>query len=190
MTDAEGVQNGTEYTECSLVAPFARTLLSLSTSEVGRLAITVVESEGPIHTEEVARRIREAFGLQKTGNRILNHVREALLAEARTGMISRQKEFWTIPGRHIQEVRSRRAATVQLRRAAMIAPEEYHLAILRIIEEAVAISFEDLGVETARRFGFDRTGPELKQEISVRISELVKLRKIIHDGSKLRIASC
>ena len=48
---------------------------------------------------------------------------------------------------------------------------EYHLAmlIMSIIEGAVVISREDLGVETARRFGFDRTGPDLKEEINRQI---------------------
>jgi very-short-patch-repair endonuclease len=162
-TADESSEAGTEYKECSLVVPYGRNLLDLSIAEVGRLALAVVEAEGPVHTEEVARRIREAFGLQKTGNRILKHVREALMAQARSGMIKREQEFWTIPGREIQEIRTRRTAALSLRRASMIAPAEYHLAMLSIVEEAVAISPDDLGVETARRFGFDRTGPDLKQ---------------------------
>jgi hypothetical protein len=59
----------------------------------------------------------------------------------------------------------------------MIAPAEYHLAMLSIIEEAVAISPDNLGIETARRFGFDRTGPDLKQEINLQMSVLIKLLK-------------
>jgi hypothetical protein len=51
----------------------------------------------------------------------------------------------------------------------LISPGEYHLAMLSIIEGAVVISREDLGVETARRFGFDRTGPDLKEEINRQI---------------------
>jgi hypothetical protein len=71
----------------------------------------------------------------------------------------------------------------------MIAPGEYQIAMLRIIEEAVAISREDLGVETARRFGFDRTGPHLKEEINRQISALVKVGKIVIDGSMVRAPS-
>ncbi len=185
----ESAEAGTEYKEYSLVVPYGRNLLDLSTSEVGRLALSVVEAEGPVHTEEVARRIREAFGLQKTGNRILKHVRDALMAQARSGMIRREQEFWTIPGREIQDIRTRRTAALPLRRASMIAPGEYHLAMLSIIEEAVAISRDDLGVETARRFGFDRTGPDLKQEINRQVSALIKVGKIAVDGSMVRATS-
>jgi very-short-patch-repair endonuclease len=182
----ESAESGIAYEECSLAVPYGRNLLDLSLAEIGRLVLAVIEAEGPIHTEEVARRIREAFGLQKTGNRIMKHVRDALLAQARGGMIKRDNEFWMIPGREIHEVRTRRRAALPLRRADMIAPAEYHLAMLNIIEEAVAISPDDLGVETARRLGFDRTGPDLKQEIHQQMSALIKLGKIVADDSKVR----
>jgi very-short-patch-repair endonuclease len=185
----ESAELGAEYDECALVVPYGRNLLDLNIAEIGRLALTVVEAEGPVHTEEVARRIREAFGLQKTGSRILKHVRDALLAQARTGVIKQEQEFWTIPGREILEIRTRRMAALPLRRASMIAPAEYHLAMLSIIEEAVAISPDDLGVETARRFGFDRTGPDLKQEINLQMSVLIKVGKILMNDLKVRVST-
>ena len=44
----------------------------------------VVRYEGPIHTEKVARRVREAFGLERTGRRILeNHRPEPVIPKAR-----------------------------------------------------------------------------------------------------------
>jgi hypothetical protein len=111
------------------------------------------------------------------------------MAQSRTGTIRREQEFWTIPGREIQDIRTRRTAALPLRRASMIAPGEYHLAMLSVIEEAVTISREDLGVETAHRFGFDRTGPDLKEEINRQISALVKAGKIAIDGSIVRAPS-
>jgi very-short-patch-repair endonuclease len=185
--DCTGI--GTEYRECSLVVPYGRSLLDLGTAEVGRLTLAVVEAEGPVHTEEVARRIREAFGLRRTGNRILKHVRDGLMAQSRTGTIRREQEFWTIPGREIQNIRTRRTVALPLRRASMIAPGEYHLVMLRIIEEAVTISRDDLGIETARRFGFDRTGPDLKEEINRHISVLVNGGKLAIDGSIVGVPS-
>jgi hypothetical protein len=54
---------------------------------------------------------------------------------------------------------------------------------------AVAISREELIVETARVFGFDRTGPDLKEEIGLQITALLRDRQIVADGSVLRTAS-
>jgi hypothetical protein len=47
----------------------------------------------------------------------------------------------------------------------MIAPAEYQFAMSTAINKAVALSRDDLIVQTARLFGFDRRGPDLTQEI-------------------------
>jgi len=69
----------------------------------------------------------------------------------------------------------------------MIAPAEYQLAILTIIAEAVAIERDDLVVETARLFGFDRTGPDLKEAIDKQTAMLVKTGRLQLDGDILRL---
>jgi hypothetical protein len=69
----------------------------------------------------------------------------------------------------------------------VIAPAEYQLAILTIIGEAVAISGDDLVVETARIFGFDRTGPDLKEAIDRQVERLVKEGRLGLDQGGLRL---
>jgi hypothetical protein len=148
--------------------------------------LLVVDREGPVHTEEVARRIREAFGLQRTGGRILEHIRAGLDHLAQTGQIEQDDEFWSSTGRALQAIRDRRNASLPLRRAAMISPAEYQLAITRIISDAAAISREDLIIETARLFGFDRTGPDLREAIDRQSEILVDLGRFHLDGDVLR----
>ena len=70
----------------------------------------------------------------------------------------------------------------------MIAPAEYQLALLTIIAEAVAISGDDLIVETARLFGFDRTGADLKEAIDRQVERLVKERRLGLDENGLRLS--
>jgi hypothetical protein len=161
-------------------------LLDLSVFEIAPIALVVVKGEGPVHTEEVARRIREAFGLQRTGNRILEHVLASLEHLAQTGQIEHDNDFWSPIGRDLKAVRDRRNASLPLRRAAMISPAEYQLAITSIISGAVAISREDLIIETARVFGFDRTGPDLREAIDQQSEILVDLGRFHLDGDVLR----
>jgi hypothetical protein len=85
-------------------------------------------------------------------------------------------------------VRSRRNAALPLRRATMIAPAEYQLALSTIIADAVAISGDDLVVETARLFGFDRTGPDLKEAIDRQVGKLVKEGRLHLDEDGLRFS--
>jgi very-short-patch-repair endonuclease len=186
--DADVPLNAVPYKECALTIPYRRDLLELSVIEISRLALVVVESEGPIHTDEVARRIREAFDLQRTGNRILAHVRSGLEHLSRAKSVIRDGEFWSVVGQEIQFVRNRRGAALPLRRATMIAPVEYQLALSIIISDAVTISREELVVETARLFGFDRTGPDLKEAIDRQVAKSVKAGRLHRDGDVLRQA--
>jgi very-short-patch-repair endonuclease len=182
----DGLTSETHYKECAIAVPFRRGMLELSVAELSRLSLSVVEAEGPVHTEEVARRLREAFGLQKTGNRILKHVKDSLSYLNRSGLVARDGDFWIIRGSDSLVVRSRRNAPLPLRRATMIAPSEYQLAISTVIDEAVSISPDELAVETARRFGFDRTGQDLKQEIDRQVKTLMRAGKIVLDGEVIR----
>ena len=70
----------------------------------------------------------------------------------------------------------------------MIPPAEYQLALLTIIADAVVISGDDLVIETARLFEFDRTGPDLKEAIDRQVERLVKEGRLHLDENGLRIA--
>ena len=181
--------NTVEYEECAPTVPYGRNLSALSIVEIARISLVVVEAEGPIHTEEVARRIREGFGLQKTDNLILADVRAGLHYLSRNATVVRDGEFWLAAGRKVSRVRNRRNAPLPLKRAAMIAPAEYQVAISTIISEAVAISHDDLVVETARLFGFDRTGPGLKEAIDQQCATLVQMGRLHIDGDILRLGA-
>ena len=183
------LSNTIEYKECAPTVPSSRDLLDLSILEIARIALVVVEAEGPIHTEEVARRVREAFGLQKTGKLIVAHVRAGLQYLSRNASVVRDGEFWLAAGRDLPTVRNRRNAPLPLRRAAMIAPAEYRLAISTVISDAVAISRADLVVETARLFGFDRTGSDLKEAIDQQCATLVQMGRLHLDGDVLRLGA-
>jgi very-short-patch-repair endonuclease len=187
LDDATVLSKTVEYKECAPSVPYRRDLLDVSITDIARIALEVVEAEGPIHTEEVARRIREAFGLQKTGKRILAHVKDGLKHLARKATLVRDGEFWSIRSQELSAVRNRRNAALPLRRAAMIAPTEYQLAISTIVSDAVAISRDDLAIETARLFGFDRTGPDLQEAIDKQTKTLVKMGRLELAGNVLRL---
>jgi very-short-patch-repair endonuclease len=181
--------NAIQYKECVLRVPLRRNLLDMPVAEVARFALEVVEAEGPVHTYEVARRMREAFGLQKTGNRILAHVKSSLNHLSRRGNVTREGEFWSSVGQVISAARSRRNASLPLRRANMISPAEYQLALLTVVSEAVSISEDDLIVETARLFGFDRTGSDLQEAIDSQVDRLVNAGRLHRDDTGFRLAA-
>lgn len=161
------------YRECVLRVPAGMDLLGLDRAALAELAVAVVREEGPIHVEEVARRIREAFGLERTGRRILAAVRAALQAAGRDGAVIRDGEFWAVAEPGPSRPRCRKTAPAPLRRADRIAPCEYRLAVRTVLAECVGIKRPALIVETARLLGFERTGNGLDRAISEQIDALI-----------------
>lgn len=166
------------YQECCPEVPSHRELLQLGRVEMASIAAFVAKAEGPIHAEEVARRIRGAFGLERTGSRILNAVTQALRAAERQGEVISEEGFWSAPERTHPLPRHRRHAALSLRRSDRIAPHEYRLAILQVVEAAVGIDRKDLIIETARLLGFDRTGTDLQAAIDKQIEVLLPADRI------------
>ena len=175
------------YEECQLTVPKQRELLQLNQFEMAAIAALVVKAEGPIHAEEVARRIREAFGLERTGSRILNRINQALRTAEAQGEVISEEGFWSARERTQSLPRHRRHAALPLRRADRIAPHEYRMAILRVVEAAVGIDRKDLIVETARLIGFDRTGVDLQAAIEWQITVLLNNDRLHSENGHIRL---
>ncbi len=109
------------------------------------------------------------------------------MRQAQERGLDRSGEFWTVKGRDTLIIRDRRHAPLPLRKAAMIAPSEYRLAIATALKEAVSMSREELLIQTARLFGFDRTGPDLKMAIEHEADAMPAIGSIALNDDRLTI---
>jgi very-short-patch-repair endonuclease len=175
------------YQEYELRVPRTSELLDMPQRTLLDMVETVVRFEGPIHAEEVARRIREAFGLERTGRRILETISGGLETLVRQGSIAREGEFWSQANIARQKPRSRRDAALSLRRPDRIAAQEYRLAINAILRGSVASSKSELTASVARVLGFDRTGHGLDRAISDQIDCMIRTGAIADTGGRLEI---
>jgi len=181
------VPAATPYRECDLRVPRGADLFSYNRDALSELAVSVVRAEGPIHVEEVARRIRGAFGLERTGRRILSRVDTALKRAARRGVLERVGEFWVVNGARPNAPRSRRDVSSPLRRPDRIAPMEYRLAIKTVLQSCVAATRSELVVGVARLLGFDRTGNGIDQAISNEIESMVEGGVLNDTGGRMTL---
>ncbi len=163
-------------------------ILALSRRQLLDLCVSVVKVEGPIHSEEIARRVREAFNLDRTGRRILDSVIGALRVGRETRVLVAEGDFLDLPDRKLERPRDRRMAAPSIRRADRIAPKEYKKAIELALIDAVALCREELMIETARSLGFDRTGIDLQVAIGMQIDDLVGKGEIVESETGLRKA--
>jgi hypothetical protein len=121
---------------------------------------TAVEIEGPIHQEEVARRVAKAFGLEKAGARIQTATFEGLKF---ANGLSVENNFWSIEGDIKKVVRNRsNVVNKNLEKAEFLPPSEIRVALEHLVKSSVQIEDAELIQQVSRLFGFQRCGPDLK----------------------------
>ena len=158
-------------------------------TQLAELALKIVEIEGPIHQNEVARRVASAFGKERTGSRIASAVAAALKhAHAKSGGdLKEVGGFWLTADQNMAPpVRDRSAEAGSLLKADMLPPMEVAAAIRTTLADCGSVQPDELAQAVARVLGFKRTGPEIKQAIASVIDELVSRGELSDAAEGLR----
>jgi phage tail protein X len=134
--------------------------------ELQILAQKIVEHEGPINAEEVARRISACFGRERAGNRILNVTKRALGALVNRSLIAFDDGFY-LTEEHLNApaVRDRSSETGATLKASSISLLEIRAAIKIAQDDNAGAADEDLVRAAARLLGFKRVGSDLRARI-------------------------
>lgn len=158
-------------------APYVRAELSANSavepheapiSQLSSLVRKIVDIEGPLHVDELGRRISAAFGKARTGNRIVEATTRALRHALDTHSALRQVGSFVMTVEQAEKppVRDRSNETGSLLRASNLPPSEIRAAAAQIRSESGETSQDELVVAIARLLGFQRVGPELSQAIA------------------------
>ncbi|MGH8615464.1 MAG: DUF3320 domain-containing protein, partial [Gammaproteobacteria bacterium] len=141
----------------------------------------VVKVEGPVHRDEVARRIAEGAGVQRIGTRIGAAVDRGIRTAVQMKLIEQRIDFlWTI-GLTRPTVRNRR--DVATRKIELIAPEEIAEAICLVVKRAYGIDLDDISQAVCRLFGFGRTSEDMAAVVNSTASMLAETGLlVIADG--------
>ena len=177
----------------TFVRRFVSTACTRSTYNGGAAAlrdliVAVVAQEAPVHEEIVVVRIARAHGLQRAGHIVETTILRAVTAAARAGAITRRESFlWPTDA---QAITPRRPAPGQtLRAIEHVPPEEIAEAAILVIRSSRGINDADLKRETARVFGYQRTGGEIEQMVTPVINDLVSDGRIVIRAGFLVIPS-
>ena len=136
--------------------------------QLAGLVSRIVEIEGPIHSDEVARRVSAAFGKARTGSRITDATLAALKHAKRQAPdgIRPIGDFWlTGPQAENPPVRDRSAESGTLLKATTLPPMEIAAAARLIASESGEMPPEDMVRAIARLMGFLRVGTDLQAVI-------------------------
>lgn len=140
---------------------------------LAQLAIKIVESEGPIHVEEVARRIASSFGRERAGIRIVSATKAALVQARRLAphLMSEDVFWFTRSQMETPPVRDRSAEEGATLRATSISLIEIRAAIRIATEDNAGGDSADLIRAVARLLGFRRVGPDLQARLTLGLTD-------------------
>ena len=135
------------------------------------LVYRIVDAEGPVHVEEVARRLAACYGKEKAGSRILSVTQAALSSLLQQdGRMRTDDGFWfTATQADAPPVRDRSAESGATLKAASISILEIDAALRIAREDNAGGDDAELVRAAARLMGFRRVGSELHARISGRI---------------------
>lgn len=144
---------------------------------LGRLVpilVRIVEIEGPIHGEELARRYATVCGKQRAGSRIQEAVSQGLRRAVREGKVTKDGDFYSVGNDREVAPRDRSAArSITVRQADMLPPVEIRTGLRMIVVEHLGVEPGEAISEVARMFGFQRTGQDLQRVIEKQLRVLL-----------------
>ena len=155
--------------------------------------VRIVETEGPVHVEEVGRRLSRLWGYQRAGSRIQAAVKAAAeLATRRNrirladgdspGFLDRCDRSGKIAVRDRSGVRHS-----TLRKVEMIPPIEIREGILVAVKRNIGIKSEDCAREVSRMLGFKSLSADLRHFVSQVATQLVAEGSLVLAGEELRL---
>ena len=146
--------------------------------------------EGPVHFQEISRRVTTLWGLSRAGKRIQAAVEDAIRLGVQKHILTRSGEFVDIRGKKDRPVRDRsEVSSKTLRRAEMLPPEELRKAIRMVTQTHLGVSENEAVTGACRLLGFGSTGQSLRDAILRELKYLVENRRLIERDGKLYVAA-
>jgi hypothetical protein len=134
--------------------------------QLAEIVVKIVGIEGPIHSEEVARRISTVFAKGRTGARIQAVTNSALALTKRQRQLLAEGSFWmTADQKANPPVRDRLGETLPTTKAAYLSPLEIRAAAALIEADSGAVATEELTRAVCRLLGYLREGKDLHSHI-------------------------
>ena len=131
--------------------------------------------------------LQQLLGKEKAGRRIVEATLDALRHEHRSGAELRTEAgFWFTTTQHrVCTPRTRAQAPASLQKAAMLPPLEICAAVRAILEDNGDVDKNELVIATARLFGFQRVGVDLRAVLENAIARLIDKNVVGDNAGKI-----
>lgn len=164
------------------IAPLAVDLHEVAVGQWVNWIAEVVAIESPVHADVVVRRIVEACGIKRVGNRIRAAYDKAVRQAVRRGFVKMDGEFLYNPQQQATPMRSRADVPTSERQMKYIAEPEIAAVMMTLIDEAYGYSEEELIADAGRVLGFLRVTQDMRDILSRVFASLQKAGRVRLEG--------
>ncbi len=137
-------------------------LAEVDRGDLAEFVAAIVEAEGPVHAEEVRRRVLQAAG-RRPGARLNEAIGEAMALGASGGRFRRRGDFlWPKADRPVVP-RDRSSLPDESREIDGVCDEECRAALLRVVGEACGCEAEEAAAQAVKLLGVKRNDAALSR---------------------------
>jgi very-short-patch-repair endonuclease len=158
----------------------------LPVDELASTVRQVIEVEGPVHRDEVTRRVSGLFGLGRVGTRVSESVDAAIEHLSRSGGVELEEEFLSLPDQSVRVRDRSKVESSNLRKPEMLPPSEIRAGLMRIVQTHFAVTRDEAIVETGRLFGSRSTSAQLRDRIDGQITIMLGYGALKQVGERIR----
>jgi very-short-patch-repair endonuclease len=163
-----------KYVEASPRIRRTQQIHEVQVEKLATIVIKIVAVEGPIHQDEITRRIASLWGLARVGSRTVDAVERALTEASQREEIEQDGLFYSPAGQIEPQIRDRsNVSSANLLKPEYLPPSEIRVALREVVDAHCGMTVDEAIVETARLLGFRRTGEQLKTVIDDEVDYLI-----------------
>ena len=133
----------------------------------------VVRVESPVHETEVFKRIADAAGAARIGNRIRESLEQAVRLAVNKNAIRKQGNYLWMATMRAPELRDRSLLPASSRKISLIAPEELALAVQQAVRQSFGIEKDDVALHTVRLLGYGRLTEDMREVAEKTLQRLI-----------------
>lgn len=177
------------YVEATPQRPTHRTedIHETPTGILTQLAVEVVRIEGPVHTDEVVSRIRDAWGARRAGSRIQEAVEKAIDVAVRQSYVVQDGAWLAMPGAPVIPRDRSEVNSLSLRKAEYLPEAELIEAVLIVVERNFGASRDQVTERVARAIGIKAISAQVRERIGGVVDRAVSGGRLVEDAGLLTV---
>ncbi|MBA2448867.1 MAG: DUF3320 domain-containing protein [Chloroflexi bacterium] len=158
-------------------------------SALATMVQTCVEVEAPVHADAVRRRLRDAWGIMRTGHHVRRKLDQGIEMAERSRLVVRHGDFLWRPDQP-DTTTFRGADRDKFRRdISEIALEEIAASVLAVLDSDFSLPRDALVTQAARALEIARTGDHVDKRVRRAVEWLIERgRALDRDGQVMRAA--